>query len=697
MKIRYSFLLILLTSSIGFTLGQSQIGNDIDGKATGDLSGYSVALSGDGNIVVIGAPKNYGSSGPGTSPGHVRVFKKNNGVWVQKGADIDGIGNECFGSSVSISKNGEILAIGGPNRGSGAVRIYQYNAGLWKQVGSDIKGESLSDYFGTSVSLSDDGNVVAVGAYANDGNSGYSSDQRGHVRVFENINNSWTQIGTDIDGEAEGDMSGTSVSLSSSGKIVAIGSPRNKDNGNMYGQVEIYENVNNAWIQVGNDIVGEGIGDYFGNSVSINSMGDILAIGAFFNDASGSAVNGNFGHVRVFKNSGGSWIQVGQDIDGEAKEDRSGYSVSINASGDVVAIGAPYNDGSGTDAGHLRVYTITNNNWTQIKSDINGEAGGDQSGYSTAISKSGSTFATGAPYNDGTGTDAGHVRVYVSCNIDHSIDSILACKSYKWTNGTTYKSSNKTASDTFVNSEGCDSIVSLRLTINQPTFKVISQNSCDNFISASLKKWVKSGIYNDTIPNFKGCDSIITYNLLITHTDSIITKQPTNQIVIPNGNALFILKSNNPNTRYQWQSDIGFGFINLSNAVQYSNVKGDTLKISNVTGSNNAQPFRCLVSLNNCYDTSQIAVLEVSTNSKTYDVSGKKVFSIYPSPNNGQLFLNVNSELIGNQYTVCNTSGKVVCQGLVNDLITVVQLDNLNDGVYLFTLRNNNEVFVIRR
>jgi hypothetical protein len=103
------------------------------------------------------------------------------------------------------------------------------------------------------------------------------------------------------------------------------------------------------------------------------------------------------------------------------------------------------------------------------------------------------------------------------------------------------------------------------------------------------------------------------------------------------------------------------------------------------------------VSLHNCYDTSQTAVLEVSTKSETIDVSGKKVFSIYPSPNNGRLFLSVNSELIGNQYIIYNTSGKVICQGHVDELITIVQLDNLNDGVYLFTLRNNNEVFVIRR
>jgi hypothetical protein len=697
MKIKYSFLLILLMSSIGFTLGQSQIGNDIDGERAGDNSGTRTAISGDGNTVVIGAPKNYGSQVQGTSPGHVRVYKKVSGKWVQKGTDIDGSGNECFGATVAISRNAEIIAVGAPCVGSGVVRIYKFSSAKWTQIGKDIKGEALSDYFGCSVSLSDSGNRIAVGAYGNDGTSTFTGDQRGHVRVFEYKNGDWSQLGADIDGVAEGDFSGMGVSISGNGFILAIGSPRNATSGKGSGQVRIFEFFSGNWKQKGKVINGEAIADYFGQSLSLNAKGNIIAIGAPYSDAPGGVVYGDYGSVKVFVLKDSVWSQMGSAINGRKSNDNFGWSVALNGQGDVFIAGAPNNDSAGIDAGHARIYKWDSNAWTQVKNDINGESAGDQSGYSVSISSSGSTFAVGAPYNDGVGSNGGHVRIYVTCNIKYTTDSIVACKSHKWTNGVIYTSNNNTATDTFINVEGCDSIVSLRLRINQPTFKVISQNSCDNFISASLKKWVKSGIYNDTIPNFKGCDSIITYNLLITHTDSIITKQPTNQIVIPNGDAFFILKSNNANTRYQWQSDIGFGFINLSNAVQYSNVKGDTLKISNVTSSNNAQPFRCIVSQNNCYDTSQTAVLEVSTNAKTYDVSRKRVFSIYPSPNNGQLFLNVNSELIGNQYAVCNTSGKVVSQGIVNELITIVQLENLNDGVYLFTLRNNNEVFIIRR
>ena len=110
-------------------------------------------------------------------------------------------------------------------------------AQTWTQIGSDIDGEAERDWSGNSVSLSSDGNIVAIGANHNSGN-GPSS---GHVRIYQNINGSWTQIGSDIDGEAEGDQSGASVSLSSDGNIVAIGANHNDGNGPTSGHVRLYK------------------------------------------------------------------------------------------------------------------------------------------------------------------------------------------------------------------------------------------------------------------------------------------------------------------------------------------------------------------------------------------------------------------------------------------------------------------------
>ena len=121
----------------------------------------------------------------------------------------------------------------------------------WTQIGSDLIGEKASDNFGsTGISLSSDGSILAVGAPFNDGNGRDS----GHVRIFENINNAWIQIGSDIDGEAAEDRSGISVDLSDDGLIVAIGAWHNDDTGSDVpgysrgtfpnSQVRVYKNEN---------------------------------------------------------------------------------------------------------------------------------------------------------------------------------------------------------------------------------------------------------------------------------------------------------------------------------------------------------------------------------------------------------------------------------------------------------------------
>jgi len=104
--------------------------------------------------------------------------------------------------------------------------------------------------------------------------------------------------------------------------------------------------------------------------------------------------------------------QIGSDIDGEAAGDYSGFSVSLSSDGTKVAIGAPYNDGTGISAGHVRVYVWNENGWQQRGADIDGEAEGDRSGRSVSLSSDGTRVAVGADINSETGVDAGHVRVY---------------------------------------------------------------------------------------------------------------------------------------------------------------------------------------------------------------------------------------------------------------------------------------------
>jgi len=380
------------------------LGADIDGEAANDQSGISVSLSADGARIAIGAPQNDGN---GSNAGHVRVYQWNGTVWVQLGADINGeAASDNSGWSVSLSSNGNRVAIGAYGNGSstGQVRVYEWDGSSWNQLGVDIDGEAAADQSGWFVSLSSDGSRLAVGAPSNDGNGSFA----GHVRVYEWNGSNWIQMGVDIDGEAAGDQCGYSVSLSSDGSRLAIGAPQNDGSGSTAGHVRIYQWDGTNWVQLGADINGEAANDQSGTSVSLSADGARVVIGAPFNDGSGS----DAGHVRIYEWNGTNWNQIGADINGELGNDFSGAAVSISADGNRIAIGGYGNDGGGAAAGHVRIYQLYGGTWSQVWSDIDGEAAGDSFGSSVSISSDGSRIAVGATGNDGIGSNAGYVRVF---------------------------------------------------------------------------------------------------------------------------------------------------------------------------------------------------------------------------------------------------------------------------------------------
>ncbi len=419
-----SILLILSSGSTDLFCQVSILGADIDGEANNDQSGISVSLSGDGTTVAIGAPYN---DPDGNNRGHVRVFRILNGVWVQQGPDIDGEENNgFFGYSVSISADGTTVAAGaivndagGEDRGH--VRVYKIVNGIWMQQGTDIDGVADGDFFGHSVSLSADGTTVAIGAPNNDS----GGNNRGQVRVYKIINGLWVQQGAVMDGEEDNEESGFSISLSGDGTSVAIGAYRNNagDIGvSFIGHVRVYKMFNGVWVQQGADIDGKMNSEFSGYSVSLSADGATVAIGAPRNDGGGD----ERGQVRVYKLINGVWIQQGSDIDGEEDADWSGHSVSLSADGNTVAIGAPFNAG-GTGQGHVRVYRRVNGSWIKQGVDIDGEATGDLSGWAVSLSADGTTVAIGAPFNRFSGIEGGHVRVYSLCSPSTKfINAILA-------------------------------------------------------------------------------------------------------------------------------------------------------------------------------------------------------------------------------------------------------------------------------
>jgi hypothetical protein len=107
-------------------------------------------------------------------------------TWIQLGSDLDGeAAGDLFGISIALSCDGLILAVGGHSGGTdaGHARVYQYSNNAWAQLGSDLDGEAAGDLFGYAIALSCEGLTLAVGGYNNDGGGSNAGHARGHSLV----------------------------------------------------------------------------------------------------------------------------------------------------------------------------------------------------------------------------------------------------------------------------------------------------------------------------------------------------------------------------------------------------------------------------------------------------------------------------------------------------------------------------------
>lgn len=330
--------------------------------------------------------------------------------WTQIGADINGeTAYDYSGSSVGLSDDGSVMAVGSPNNDAngsdaGIVKVYENIADSWIQVGNNLIGEASGDLFGSRVSLSADGSILAVSSPYNNG----SAVDAGSVRVYENISENWVQIGSDIDGEVSYDCFGSSLSLSNDGSTLAIGSKNNDGNGNTAGHVRVFQNNSNNWTQIGQDIDGESAADAFGASVSLNTDGSIISIGSLRSNAH----NIDAGSLSVFQNTGNDWVQVGNTIYGDNTADKFGASVSINDNGNIVAVAATESDVNGNNSGQVKIYENILGNWVQIGSSIPGDFSNEKFGSAISLNADGTFLIIGAFESDESGLNSGKVKIF---------------------------------------------------------------------------------------------------------------------------------------------------------------------------------------------------------------------------------------------------------------------------------------------
>ncbi|MDC1485253.1 hypothetical protein N8230_06980 [Gammaproteobacteria bacterium] len=339
--------------------GWQQLGVDIDGRGFGDNSGTSVSMNSDGSKIAIGAP----SLGYGV--GYVRVFEYSNNSWSQIGEDIEGASlTDGFGESVSISDDGTVLVVGSPRISAtdtnatggqdiGQVSVHRWNGSAWTNE-AYFNGNFVGGYTGKDVDISGDGNTIIYGA--NEGLRGDVSSWEGLMKVWKFNGTAWAQVGATIYGSSTNQYDGDSVQVNTDGTIIAGAAWRYSDSRNNVGRARIFQLVNNAWSEIG-DIKGTNAEDHAGTALSLSGNGSTVAILIpTFNE------NGvDSGQVRVYKNNNGTWAQLGSGINGEAAGDHAVErgDLELNTDGTKLIIGSQLSDGGSSateQIGNARIF-----------------------------------------------------------------------------------------------------------------------------------------------------------------------------------------------------------------------------------------------------------------------------------------------------------------------------------------------------
>ena len=306
--------------------------------------GQSVALSSDGNTALLGG------GGDNSNFGAAWVFTRSAGVWTQQGAKLVVTGNagNAGVSSVALSGDGNTALIGGQgdNASVGAVWVFTRSAGVWTQQGAKLVGTGYvgGPAEGHAVSLSGDGNTALIGGV-------YDAGQNGAFWIFTRSGGVWTQQGGKMvaTGNIGAARQGGAVSLSADGNTALVSGYA--DNGNI-GAAWIFTNSGGVWTQQGNKFVGTGnVGTAGqGGSAALSGDGSTVLLG-------GGGDNGGIGAGWVFTRSGGVVTQQGAKLVGTGYSGTPGQgNAAISSDGSTAVLGG---DNDSSNVGAVWVFTAS--------------------------------------------------------------------------------------------------------------------------------------------------------------------------------------------------------------------------------------------------------------------------------------------------------------------------------------------------
>jgi hypothetical protein len=383
-----------------------QYGNTILGNTNNSLLGINISMSSDGNIIAMVENMN--------DLNIVKVYRYMNEQWIQLGQNLENnIVGQNFGNDLKLSRDGTTLAIGSDSKdingesNIGNIIVYRFDGNLWTQIGQELFGENSLDFFGTSIDLSYDGNVLVSGFYSHtDTNQIY-----GCVKTFRYSQgtNSWIEMGSVIKGNSWSSFSGLSLALNDNSNYLVVGYQFNTNSisVNQSGQVCVYNwnFTTQNWEILGSAINGETPFEQFGACVDISSDGLTVISGA-------PNYNLKTGLAKVYTWNGFDWIQKGQIINGE-NSSQFGICVSMCSDSNTIAIGAI----NSNRQGYVNIYNYINSVWNLKGASIKGEFNDDRDGYEVQLSSDGQRIIISAPfYDNNLVSNIGRVKTYQYIN-----------------------------------------------------------------------------------------------------------------------------------------------------------------------------------------------------------------------------------------------------------------------------------------
>lgn len=339
-------------------------------------------------------------------------------LWRQIGNEIDSVFSSKTITSTAMNGDGTIFIAG--VAASNEVKVFKYTEetnldgtwknGSWSQMGNTLTG---TGNFGQSVSINKKGNVIAIGAPNTTNNTGGTKLNAGSFETYFWNGSDWSSLNGASNHDADQNV-GYSVSLNDEGNKILAGGPGITDtSGTLKGTVFYYEHNGQSWS--GQQLIGStmAVGDQWGYSVKISGDGYTFAI-------SGPGKNSNAGNVHIFRFEGSTLRELDDPLlFSGSSGDQSGYKISLNKNGNILAISAPFDDDNATDSGEVRVYRISGlgGTWTQLGTSIKGNNEGENVAEYLDLNASGNILAIGTKQYDGEGNwnlndNRGIVRVY---------------------------------------------------------------------------------------------------------------------------------------------------------------------------------------------------------------------------------------------------------------------------------------------